>query len=269
MKDNFTTQFWQEQPGPQTPFRPQKCLCAGFDVYGDLIKNASGMAYVYLLLQGEPPSKRQEKLLNGLLIALGNAGPRDYGVQAAMSATAGGAGAAASLIAALSAGAGNYFGSREIFTLCLAIRENGQDLSLWQNYYQNCVAALEAPTDSESLTNVWPASEHAPGFDPHTYTAIEPVQQALAQLAEVSLGPHLAWWAENYAELESVTQSGLSLCAVTAAALTDLGLDPEQSEALYLWMRLPGAMAHGIEQRNRGWKDYPYYPDGVKTRDNN
>ncbi len=45
----------------------------------------------------------------------------------------------------------------------------------------------------------------------------------------------------------------------TAAALSDLGMDPEQGVMLFLLLRLPGAAAHALEQRDFGHKRFPFY----------
>jgi len=44
------------------------------------------------------------------------------------------------------------------------------------------------------------------------------------------------------------------------SALADLGFSPEQGEMLYLLLRLPGAAAHGLEQRALGYKRFPFPP---------
>jgi citrate synthase len=49
------------------------------------------------------------------------------------------------------------------------------------------------------------------------------------------------------------------MVGVAAAALADLGMQPEESEMLFLLLRLPGAAAHALEQRATGHKKFPFY----------
>jgi citrate synthase len=49
------------------------------------------------------------------------------------------------------------------------------------------------------------------------------------------------------------------MSGVAAAALADLGFSPEQGEALHLLLRLPGAAAHALEQRQHGHKRFPFF----------
>jgi len=46
---------------------------------------------------------------------------------------------------------------------------------------------------------------------------------------------------------------------VAAAALADLGFNPDQGEMLHLLLRLPGAAAHALEQRTASYKDFPFF----------
>jgi citrate synthase len=59
--------------------------------------------------------------------------------------------------------------------------------------------------------------------------------------------------------MEQASGHPLSMVGVAAAALTDLGMLPEQGEMLFLLLRLPGAAAHSLEQRLSGHKRFPFY----------
>jgi len=88
--ETITTKIWSETAERDNPFAAASCHCAGFDVYGDLLKNATYIDYLYLLFKLEPPTKNQTALLQSLAIALANPGPRDHSVRAAMSSGVGG-----------------------------------------------------------------------------------------------------------------------------------------------------------------------------------
>ena len=44
-----------------------------------------------------------------------------------------------------------------------------------------------------------------------------------------------------------------------AAAFIDLGLTADQAEMVYLLLRLTGAAAHALEQRDPGHKQFPFF----------
>lgn len=260
-----TSKFWQEQPEADNPFAAALCRCAGFDVYGDLLGKATATDYWFLLLRHEPPKPWERDLLNALAVAIGNAGPRDLSVHAAMSGGAGGSGLAACLMAALAPAAGNFGGAMEVNTLISLWRQFGTDLAAWQAHVAQDFPLAPPP---DELAQVWPSLEHPPGFDPYGASCTTPVKQALDALAARSNGPHLSWLRDQREVLEASAKKPLTLCAVAAAALADLGCEPAVGEMLYLLLRLPGAAAHALEQHERGWRTLPFYNDGlILTKD--
>jgi citrate synthase len=44
----------------------------------------------------------------------------------------------------------------------------------------------------------------------------------------------------------------------------DLNLSIQQAEMLYLFLRLPGAAAHALEQQKYGWRYYPFFANGLE-----
>ncbi|HYJ11106.1 MAG TPA: hypothetical protein VEX18_18920, partial [Polyangiaceae bacterium] len=67
------------------------------------------------------------------------------------------------------------------------------------------------------------------------------------------------WLEANLSVLEQTAGHPLSLVGVAAAAFADLDMRPEQGEMLFLLLRLPGAAAHALEQRESGHKRFPFY----------
>jgi citrate synthase len=269
MNESITTKIWHELAEPDDPFNAQSCHCAGFDVYQDLLGNASWIEYLYLLFMQRQPSRASAELLNDVAVAIANAGPRDLSVQAAMSAGAGGSTLAASLIAALAVGAGQYQGGHEIYYAMLLWQHNQQNLTAWRH----CISAKQYLHYHQQQAghnfNVWPTLECAPGFAPYANRCPQPVLQTLkhlankAQLLEIFPSSNLIWLMNNRLQLEQSAGMPLAMSGVVAAAFTDLQFDQQQAELLYLILRLPGAAAHGLEQHRRGWRDYPFYADGL------
>lgn len=246
----ISTRIWQEEAEPGNPFAAQVARCHGYDVYGEMLGNARWSDMLFLLFAGQAPSTAQGRLLESLAVALANPGPRDASVHAAMCGGTGGSTSASCLTAALAVGAGLNGGSREVF---LAM-ENWQvcacDPAKWAS------RLTDKPVETASI---WPAAEHAAGFDPHAVTTSLPVRQTLAVLAACSPGERLPWLAQCHAELEAMAGHPLAMSGVAAAAMADLGLAPEQGEMLYLLLRLPGAAAHALEQKQISHRNFPFF----------
>lgn len=276
MKEKITTAFWNEVAEPDDPHSAERCYCSGYDVYGELIQKAEWLDYLYLLFKHEKPTREQKALLNVLAIAIANPGPREHSVQAAMCAGAGGSGAAASLMAAIGVGAGNLGGAREVFHVIQAWERCGNDLQRWREHLSVYSEMDSSASDvRESSADVWLPLEHPPGFAPHGLRCTQPVKQTLTQLVECYKeyrkdnhndnhgGEHTFWLQQYRKELEIAANMPLAMTGVIAAVMLDLEFDAEQGEMLTLLLRLPGAAVHALEQRERGWKSYPFHGDDL------
>lgn len=241
--------IWREEAEADNPFAAKAAYCRGYDVYGEMLGRARWVEMLYLLFMPEPPTAAQTELLESLALALANPGPREPSVHAAMCGGVCGSTAASSLMAALAVGAGQLGGAREVFIAVSGWASCGMDLAAWQKWF---AGAGELPG------GIWPAPEHPPGFDPYGAGTATPVKQTLACLAGYGAGPRLPWLQRYLPEMEAAAGRPLALSGVAAAALADLGFNPEQSEMLYLLLRLPGAAAHALEQRPLGYRKFPF-----------
>ena len=248
--EQIRTRIWLEEPEPDNPFATRAAYCHGYDVYGAMLGQARWVEMLYLLFRGEVPTSAQAELLEAVAVVLANPGPRDPSVHAALCGGVGGSTAAACLIAALAVGAGQLSGGREVFLVMEAWNSCGTDLDAWQR-------RLATPPDD--TVSIWPMPEHLPGFDPHGVSTTTPVQQTLSHLACVSVESRLIWLEMNRASLEAVAGRPLAMSCVAATAFCDLGFTPEQGEMFYLLLRLPGAAAHALEQRQYGHKKFPFF----------
>lgn len=248
--EQIHTRIWLEEQEPDNPFAAKTAYCHGYDVYGELLGQARWTEMLYLLFRGEAPTDTQTRLLDTLALALANPGPRDQSVHAAMCGGVGGSTAASCLIAALAVGAGQLSGGRELFLSMELWNACGTDLASWYTRF-----AMPADT----TVSLWPAPAHPPGFDPHGVSTATPVLQTLTCLAEISDAPLLPWLQAHLSDLETAAGLPLALSGVAAAALVDLGFTPEQGEMLYLLLRLPGAAVHALEQKQLGYKNFPFF----------
>ena len=257
--ESIHTRIWEEIPESDNPFAAALCRCSGYDVYGDLLGKISWIEYLFLLFRQEPPSHAQAELLQTLAVALANPGPRDPSVHAAMSAGVGGSTHASCLMAALAVGAGQLGGAREVAIAMEYWQDCGQNLEAWRNRLEN--------PPKEERADVWQPLEHPAGFDPNGARCPTPVKQSLDLLAHCSPGESLCWLKSFRSHLESIAHCPLAMTGVAAAAFTDLGFSAPQGEMLFLFLRLPGAAAHALEQAEQGWRRFPFFADGIKLED--
>jgi citrate synthase len=246
----ITTALWHEEPEPANPYAARVARCRGYDVYGQMLGRAGWAEMVFLLFTGEGPDRAQRALLEGLAVALANPGPRDSAVHAAMCGGVAGSPSAACLTAALAVGAGGSGGAREVHRAVGAWLASKDEL--------DSLAAELGRVVAEPAIETWPAAEVWPGFDAHSQTCPLPVLQTLDYLAEVSPGAALATLRHGRTHLEAGASRGLAMTGVAAAAYVDLGLDECAAEMLHLLLCLPGAAAHALEQRGRGYKKFPF-----------
>jgi len=254
-KETIRTCIWREEAEPDNPFSAAACYCHGYNVYGEVLGKASWIEFLYLLFRGERPSRVQSKLLEDLAVGLANPGPRDHSVRAAMNGAVGGSHSAACLMAALGVGAGQFGGAREVL-LAMEIWNNcGTDLPAWRQYLND--------SPHEERADVWKEMEHFPGFDPNGGSCATPVVQFLRHLANQDTASTLCWLDDNRQVLETIADSPLAMTGVAAAAFHDLGFTPEQGEMLFLLLRLPGAAVHALEQKEIGYRNYPFFNHAI------
>lgn len=249
--DVIFSKLWEEEPEQDNPFAARACFCSGYDVYGELLQHATLIEYLFLLFRGERPPRQFARALEIVAIAIANPGPRDPSVHAAMSAGVGGSPAAAALMAALAVGAGVSGGAREVFLAMQLWANCGCEMSAWQ-------AALKTPT-IRTKKEIWPDTEHPPGFASYGRQCPEPVIQTLQALAETLGAGCTIWLKDHRNQLEQLADHPLGMTGLVAAVLTDMGFSPNAGEMLTLLLRLPGAAAHALEQGENGFKRFPFF----------
>jgi len=254
----YHSSIWKEEPEKDNPFATKTAYCHGYDVYGDVLKKASWFEYLYLMFKGDKPSVQQAMLLEKLAITLANPGPREASVRAAMNGGVAGSRNAASLMAALAVGAGQYGGGHEVFIAVNAWETFGTDLNAWQQFLSNPNQGYEE--------DIWLPIEHAPGFEPNGESFPLTLRLTLEHLAEISPGSALRWLLNQREALELHVGYPLAMSGIAAAAFHDLGIGSHQASMLFLMLRLPGAAAHALEQRELGWKTFPYYGDSITLK---
>lgn len=242
MSQVIRTRIWDEAPDPRSPFLGRQVRLFGYDYYGDVLGQARWVELLWLLFVGEPPTPDQAELLERLAVALANPGPRDPAVHAAMCGGIGGSRPAAQLMAALAVASGDHGGAGEL----------RRAMHAWQDSEANVSIATRLTAHADPEGN-WP------GFSPLSRETPEAVFLCLTHLLASPLARCLTELREHEPALSRGATHGLSLIGVAAAAFVDLGLSPDQGEALFLLLRLPGALAHGMEQSGHRHKQFPFF----------
>jgi len=240
LSDRLRSRIWSEAPDPRSPFIGRQVRLCGYDYYGEILGAADWLEVVWLLLRGDAPTAEQLDLVNDAAVMLADPGPRDPAVHAAMCGGIGGSRPAASLMAALAVAAGDAGGSGELLRAMRALAGATDRETL--------AAALRAEADGNGC---WP------GFSAASRYSAEGVLAALDRLSGSSLADRLLLLQQQQRRSEG--RAGLTLLGVAAAAFCDLDLDFEQAEAMFLLFRLPGALAHAAEQRDRPHRDFPFF----------
>lgn len=249
--DVVHTRIWREDAEADNPFATRAAYCRGYDVFGQMVGRARWVEMLFLLFRDDLPDASALDAMEALAVALANPGPRDPSIHAAMCGGVGGSNAAASLIAALSVGAGRYRGARDVFDAMTAWRSCGTDIEAWR---------IHVSRDTRNDVEIWPPREHPAGFDPHGVSTTTPVKQLLETLAGLAKTPRLKWLTQHREEMEVAMGLPLDISGVAAAAMADFDFAPAEGEMLYLLLRLPGAAAHALEQEKLGYKRFPFYP---------
>jgi len=256
----YQTQIWQEEPEANNPFAAKTSYCYGYDVHQQIVPNATWIESLFLLFKGERPSSKQQQLLEKMAIILSYTSMRDASVRAAMNSGVSGATHAATLMAALAVGAGQYGGSHEVNLAVQLWQRCGLEVNRWQD----ALLAYKNPKSAHHVTEIWLDVEHPIGFDPNCPECPTPVLQALTLLASLSDGQALPWLSEQRQTLEQTVNASLAMTGVMAAAFFDLGFTEHQAEMLFLILRLPSAAVFALEQQQQGWRKFPFFGEQIQ-----
>jgi citrate synthase len=259
-KPNFYSNIWLDEGQPENPFVADKSYCAGYDVYGQLLGQASYCDYLLLMFTGEKPAPADSKALELLAMSLANSGPRSGHNRAAMNAGVGAAPGASRLIAALSVGAGQMGGSREVFTLVQWFYKHGLDIEAW-------LTQCAQPNEDDQPESVWDKYEHVPGFDPHGVRCPKTLETLLTLLSQLPGHKPLVWLQENKPRLESHTGFPITQTFIAAATFFSLGISEDLADMLFLILSLPGAAVHSTEAKQQGWRKFPFFGQNITLTD--
>lgn len=241
------TRIWDEEPAPQNPYVAAKCRCHGYDLL-DLARKCSFVETLFLLFQGELPTKAQAALFETLLIGCINPGPRHPGTRAAMNAGIGRTKAVHILPISLSVLGGTHLGGEEVEAAMRFLRQN-----MKRNPEE--VATDLLGSNSPPKEGDW---HIAPGFGSR-FGGIDPMPQKIAAICyEMAADGQALQWAKGFTSAINDHGMGWLITGTAAAVFCDLGFHPRAGGGLFQLACAPGLLAHGLEMSNKPITAMPF-----------
>ncbi len=245
--DRTATRIWQEEAAPGNPYLATSCRCHGYDLM-ELLRKRSFVEVLFLLFNGELPTTEQGQLLESLLIAFINPGPRHPATRAAMNAGVGSTFPQHILPIALSVAGGSYLGGEEVEQAMRFLRKN-------QHGEPGPLAAELLRSAARPAEGDW---HIAPGFGSR-FGSIDPFPQLIAaEYARLPASGRALAWGAAFADALHSEGLGWVATGVVAAALCDLGFHPRAGAGLFQIMCAPGLLAHGLELANKPVTAMPF-----------
>ncbi|SHI48169.1 citrate synthase [Malonomonas rubra DSM 5091] len=251
--ENFSSRqsskIWFEQPDSANPYIAVDHFCHGYNLI-ELMEKRSFVDVFFLLFNGKLPSSAQSELLQQLMIALINPGPRHPATRAGLNAAVGKTDSVHILPISLAVIGGAHLGAAEVEASMRFIKKN-----------------LRKPTAELAATLV--SQDHsgdvdhhpAPGFGSR-FSAIDIFQNKIAKhfVQLDAAGKHLQW-GNSLADALAKKDMGWLSTGLAAATLLDLGFNAKQGAGIYQLLSAPGLLAHGQEYCSKPITAMPFVKD--------
>ncbi len=245
--EKIPTRIWCEEPSPDNPYIAQRSLCHGYDFF-ELMQSCTFIEVFYLLFRGELPTKDQARLLETLMIALINPGPRHPATRAAMSSAVSKAHISHILPISLSCLSGDHLGASEVESAMRFIKR-----SVTTEPAMLLPSLIEQnPKPSEGDWHI------APGFGSR-FGGIDVLPQKIANILCAMAGADAALeWGMKFVNEIAIHHSGWLNTSIAAAVFLDLGFHPRNGPGLFQILSSPGLLAHGLEFANKHITAMPF-----------
>lgn len=248
--EHVSTRIWQEVPCEDNPYVVAEARCHGYDLMA-LLRKRSFVDVFYLLFRGELPTSAESELMEALMVAFINPGPRHAATRSAMNAGVGKTDPALILPIALTTFSGTYNAAGAMEEAMRFIRK------------QQRQPAAEVATEllrggARPAQGDW---HIAPGFGSH-YNSIDVLTRDIAMhLASLPGAGKAVHWGQAFSAAIASEGMGWLPVGVLAATLTDLGFNPRAAAGIYQIISAPGLLAHGVELANKPITAMPFIAD--------
>lgn len=248
--ERTATRIWHEQASADNPYIAADVLCHGYSLL-ELMEKRSFIDVFYLLFRGDLPTKAEAQLLQALMIALINPGPRHPATRAAMNAGVGKTDPVHILPIASAIMGGEFQGAGEI----------EQAMRFFRKQKDADPLVIAASFLEQKNLPATEAELFLPGFGRH-YGGVDLLAKKIA-MHLVSLegaGSTLRWGCQLAEQLEPQGIGWLST-GIAAAVFSDLGFQPRAGGSLFQLLSAPGMVAHGLELANKAITAMPFVSD--------
>ena len=247
------TAIYLEQADPQNPYVASSNFLHGYDVV-ELMQKKSFANALLLLFTGELPEQHKVQLLERLMIALLNLGPRHPAVKASMVAGVSKANVEHLLPIGLSVLGGDANGAKEVEQAMLFLQKH-YHLPIDEVHEQ---LAIKCPDTSRGELHVCPGfGSHYGGID--TF-AIKIVESLISDDLAISEYKYI-YWAQAFANSLAEYNMGWLKTGIAAAVFCELGIGARESIGLFQLICAPGIFAHGVEQTHKPITAIPMLSD--------
>lgn len=252
-----STRIWAEQPSLDNPYIAASALCHGYDLF-ELMDKRSFVDVFYLLFRGELPSAAEAQLLQTLMIALINPGPRHPATRAAMNVGVGKTNPLHILPIASAVLGGEYQGGGEVENAMRFLRK-------YQKTNPSDLQILAPDQDVSDQSGDETPTSITPGFGKR-HGGIDLIAAGIAaRLVKLDAAGKALKWGDDFAKTLAPSGSGWFITGVAAAVFADLGFQPKAGGALFQLLGAPGLVAHGLEVANKPITAMPYVSDANYT----
>jgi len=241
------TRIWYEEPSNDNPYITKSNHCHGYDIL-ELAKKRSFVDVLYLLFRGELPTAENAKILEHLMIALINPGPRHPATRAAMNTGIGKTDPAHILPIGLTIMGGEHSGASEVEPSMRFLRKNRK------KPVNEVVDILRrGKNNSEELLT--------PGFG-SKFGSVEILPQKFVDQILQLPGDHQTLeWANEFCKRMNTFNISWLPTGLAAAVLSDLGFQPRTCIGIFQLLSAPGLLAHGMELANKPVTAMPFISD--------
>lgn len=244
------TRIWSEQPSIDNPYIATSALCHGYDLF-ELMAKRSFVDVFYLLFRGELPNSAESALLQTLMIALINPGPRHPATRAAMNVGIGKTNPLHILPIASAVLGGEHQGGGEL----------ERAMRFFRKYQNTNPADLPHETFQLDESEDQATTSATPGFGKR-HGGIDLMAVGIAErLLRLEAAGSALKWGDKLAKVLELNGSGWLITGIAAAVFADLGFQPKAGGALFQLLGAPGLVAHGLEVANKPITAMPYVSD--------
>lgn len=253
--DKVATRIWYEEVSATNPYLEDKAYCHGYDLL-ELTQQCDFVEVLYLLFRGELPTEPDRRLLEALMVAFINPGPRHPATRAAMIAGVGKTDPAHILPISQIVLGGAFAGAGEVEAAMRFLQKQYKKDS--DEVIQELIGQVLSPDES--------LNEHgdrhiAPGFGSR-FGDIDPLARQRAEFfLSLDDNRRILNWGHAFASALAPYAMGWLNVGVVAAVLAELGFVPRAGAGLYQILSAPGLLAHGVELANKPITAMPFVDD--------